>query len=43
LEEIKMAKKELVARVGITKEVGWLYFVSKNGDIMRAKMARGRK
>ena len=34
-----MAQK--VARVGIKKEPGYLYFVDKNGDISRAKMARG--
>ena len=34
-----MAQK--VARVGIKKESGYLYFVDKNGDISRAKMARG--
>lgn len=30
-----------VAKVGIKKESGYLYFVDKNGDISRAKMARG--
>ncbi len=34
-----MAQK--VAKVGIKKEKGWLYFVDKKGDISRAKMARG--
>ena len=34
-----MAQK--VAKVGIKKESGYLYFVDKNGDISRAKMARG--
>jgi hypothetical protein len=34
-----MAQK--VAKVGVKKESGWLYFVDKNGDISRAKMARG--
>ena len=33
------AKK--VAKVGIKKESGYLYFVDKNGDISCAKMARG--
>ncbi len=32
-----------VAKVGIKKESGWLYFVDKKGDISRAKMARGGK
>lgn len=30
-----------VAKVGIKKELGFLYFVDKDGDISRAKMARG--
>lgn len=33
---------EKVAKVGITKEKGFLYFVDKDGDISKAKMARGR-
>lgn len=33
---------EKVAKVGITKEEGYLYFVDKDGDISRAKAARGR-
>ena len=37
-----MAKK-LVAKVGVKKESGWLYFVDKKGNVSRAKMARGRK
>ncbi len=32
---------EKVAKVGIKKKPGYLYFVDKNGDISRAKMARG--
>ena len=36
-----MAQK--VAKVGVKKESGYLYFVDKNGDISRAKMARGGK
>jgi len=33
-----------VAKVGIKKESGWLYFVDKNGDISRTPMQRkGRK
>ena len=31
---------EKVARVGITKESGHLYFVDKEGDISRAPMVR---
>ena len=34
---------EKVAKVGIKKEGGWLYFVDKQGDISRAKMQRGGK
>jgi hypothetical protein len=34
---------EKVAKVGIKKEDGYLYFVDKNGDISRAKMARAGK
>ena len=34
-----MAQK--VQKVGVKKESGYLYFVDKDGDISRAKMARG--
>ncbi|MFH0870837.1 MAG: hypothetical protein V1866_07330 [archaeon] len=34
---------QVVAKVGVKKEKGWLYFVDKNGNVSRAKMARGRK
>lgn len=40
-EVVDMAEK--VARTGITKEAGYLYFVDRDGDISRAPMARGRK
>ena len=33
----------VVANAGVTRESGWLYFVDKDGDVSRAKMARGRK
>ena len=36
-----MAKK--VAKCGVKKEKGWLYFVDKQGDVSRAEMARGGK
>jgi hypothetical protein len=36
-----MAQK--VAKVGVKKEDGYLYYVDENGDISRVKMARGRK
>lgn len=32
---------EKVAKVGVKKEGGYLYFVDKNGDISRAVMSRG--
>jgi hypothetical protein len=38
-----MVKNEKVAKVGIKKESGWLYFVDKQGDISRTQMQRGRK
>jgi hypothetical protein len=34
---------EKVAKAGVKKAPGYLYFVDKKGDISRAKMARGRK
>ena len=34
---------EQVAKVGVKKASGYLYFVDKQGDVSRAKMARGRK
>jgi hypothetical protein len=34
---------EKVAKVGVKKATGYLYFVDKAGDVSRAKMARGRK
>jgi len=40
-EGINMAKK--VAKVGVKKEKGYLYFVDKKGNVARAKMARGKK
>ena len=36
-----MAEKVLKCR--IKKQKGYLYFIDKQGDISRAKMARGRK
>ena len=32
---------EKVAKVGIKKAPGYLYFIDKQGDISRAKMVRG--
>ena len=35
---------EVVAKVGVKKEKGYLYFIDKNGNVARAKMSRaGRK
>jgi hypothetical protein len=34
---------EKVANAGVSRESGYLYFIDKNGDVARAKMARGRK
>lgn len=36
-----MAQK--VAKVGVKKQKGYLYFVDKRGNVSRAKMARGGK
>ena len=33
---------EKVAETGVNKEPGYLYFVDKDGDVGRAKMARGK-
>ncbi|MBM4315882.1 MAG: hypothetical protein FJ116_00200 [Deltaproteobacteria bacterium] len=32
-----------VAKVGVKKEEGWLYYLDKKGNVSRAKMGRGRK
>ena len=34
---------EVVTKAGVQRESGWLYFIDKDGDVSRAKMARGRK
>ncbi|MBM3253075.1 MAG: hypothetical protein FJZ16_02330 [Candidatus Omnitrophica bacterium] len=34
---------EKVAKAGIKRENGYLYYLDKQGDISRAKMARGGK
>ena len=34
---------EKVAKVGVKKTSGYLYFVDKNGNVARAVMARGKK
>ena len=32
---------EKVAKVGVKKESGYLYFIDKKGNVARAKMSRG--
>ena len=34
---------EKVEKVGLKRETGFLYYIDKQGDIARAKMARGGK
>jgi hypothetical protein len=38
---MKLAQK--VMKCGVKKEAGYLYFIDKDGDIARSKMARGGK
>ena len=33
----------VIAKVGVKKVKGYLYFVDKKGHVSRAKMARGKK
>ncbi|MDR0676096.1 MAG: hypothetical protein LBF97_03530 [Elusimicrobiota bacterium] len=33
---------EKVAKAGVKRESGYLYYLDKNGDVSRAKMARGK-
>ena len=39
----KGGKSRKVAKAGIKKESGFLYFIDKHGDIACAKMVRGGK
>ena len=32
---------EVVKNTGVSKEKGYLYYLDKNGDVARSKMARG--
>jgi len=32
-----------VAKVGVKREKGYLYYIDKDGDVARVKMARGGK
>ena len=34
---------EMVTKVGVKREQGFLYYIDKQGDVSRAKMARGGK
>jgi len=34
---------EKIAKVGVKREKGYLYFIDKQGDVSAAKMARGNK
>ncbi len=34
---------EKVAKAGVKREKGYLYYLDKQGDVSRAKMARGGK
>ncbi len=38
-----MARKELIKKTGIKRKPGYLYFVDKQGNVSRTKMARGRR
>ena len=37
----KGGRPEKVAKVGVKREDGYLYFIDKQGDVSRAKMKRG--
>ena len=39
----KGGKPQKVAKVGVRKKAGYLYFVDKKGDVSCAKMVRGGK
>ena len=36
-----MANAEKVAKAGVARESGWLYYIDKAGNIARSKMVRG--
>ncbi len=38
---VKIAAKK-VAKVGVKKQKGFLYFIDKKGNVARAKMSRGK-
>lgn len=31
---------EVLFKLGITREPGWLYYVDKNGDVVRTELVR---
>jgi len=35
--------QQKIAKVGVKREKGYLYYLDKQGDVSRAKMARGGK
>jgi hypothetical protein len=41
LEKNQMANAEKVAKAGVTREGGWLYYIDKQGNIARSRMVRG--
>lgn len=38
-----MVKAQKVAKVGVRKQAGFLYFIDKDGDVARVAMNRGGK
>ncbi len=38
--QVRKTKPQVVAKVGVEREEGYLYFIDKDGDVSRAKMAR---
>jgi hypothetical protein len=42
--KVKKTKPQVVAKVGVEREDGFLYFIDRDGDVSRVKMARaGRR
>ena len=35
--------REKIAKVGVKRQKGYLYYIDKQGDVSRARMARGGK
>jgi|TARA_Y100000814_G_C12000959_1_gene288581 hypothetical protein len=38
-----MATQTKVKTTGVTKEKGWLYYLGKDGNVWRSRMARGNE